>query len=184
MGPGLSWDAHLETWIGWYGTRMELIYNSAVEKGPGWKWDTNHRYMLHRCHSIQLVNLTMCNWCDSNIFIEYICGKHHWFLYYTFASLNINTSLRNPWALNNIKQWFSMFPVTLLWQNHTWYTHNDFECLYVMLKRIKCKNCRGLLRDLSMDWGEMQTLRLGSGLGVTWFELRRTSWDLDIVRWD
>ena len=104
MGPGLSWDAHLETWIGWYGTRMELIYNSAVEKGPGWKWDTNHRYMLHRCHSIQLVNLTMCNWCDSNIFIEYICGKHHWFLYYTFASLNINTSLRNPCALNNIKQ--------------------------------------------------------------------------------
>ena len=40
MGPGLRWDAHLETGIGWCGTRMELGYNSAVEKGPGWKWDT------------------------------------------------------------------------------------------------------------------------------------------------
>ena len=30
-------DAHLETWIGLYGTRMELRYNSPVEKGPGWR---------------------------------------------------------------------------------------------------------------------------------------------------
>ena len=107
-----NWDKE-ETWIrepgwrgdtGWYGTRMELRYNSAVEKWPGWNWDTNHSYMLHRCHSIQWVNLTRCNWSNSKIFIEYICGKHHWFLYYTFASLNIYTSLRNPCTLNNIKQ--------------------------------------------------------------------------------
>ena len=104
MGPGLSWDTHLETRMGWYGTGMELRYNFPVEKRPGWKWYTNHRYMLHRSHSIQWVNLTMCNWSDSKIFIEYICGKHHWFLYYTFASLNINTSLWNPCTLNNIKQ--------------------------------------------------------------------------------
>ena len=107
-----NWDKE-ETWIrepgwrgdtGWYGTRMELRSNSAVEKWPGWNWDTNHSYMLHRCHSIQWVNLTRCNWSNSKIFIEYICGKHHWFLYYTFASLNIYTSLRNPCTLNNIKQ--------------------------------------------------------------------------------
>ena len=104
MGPGLSWDTHLETSMGWYGTGMELRYIFPVEKGPGWKWYTNHRYMLHRSHSIQWVNLTICNWSDSKIFIEYICGKHHWFLYYTFASLNINTSLWNPCTLNNIKQ--------------------------------------------------------------------------------
>ena len=102
--PGLSWAAHLETGIGWYGTRMELRYNSAVEKWPGWNWDNNYRYMLHRCHSIQWVNLTKWNWSDSKIFIEYICGKHHWFLYYIFASLNIYTSLCNPCTLNNIKQ--------------------------------------------------------------------------------
>ena len=41
MGPGLSWDAHLETWIGWYGTRMELRYNSPVGKGPECRWDTH-----------------------------------------------------------------------------------------------------------------------------------------------
>ena len=32
MGPGLGWDAHLETRMGWYGTGMELRYNSPVEK--------------------------------------------------------------------------------------------------------------------------------------------------------
>ena len=41
MGPGLSWDAHLEMRIWWYGTRMELRYNSPIEKGPGWRWDTH-----------------------------------------------------------------------------------------------------------------------------------------------
>ena len=41
MGPGLSWDAYLETWIGWYGTRMELRYYSLVEKWPGWRWNTH-----------------------------------------------------------------------------------------------------------------------------------------------
>ena len=35
MGPGLSWDAHLETWMGWYGTGMELSYISQVAKGLG-----------------------------------------------------------------------------------------------------------------------------------------------------
>ena len=41
MEPGLSWDRHLQTWIGWYGTWMELRYNSPVGKGPGWRWDTH-----------------------------------------------------------------------------------------------------------------------------------------------
>ena len=41
MGPGLNWDAHIETWIGWYGTGMELRYYSPVEKWLGWRWDTH-----------------------------------------------------------------------------------------------------------------------------------------------
>ena len=41
MGPGLSWDAHLETWIGWYETGTELRYNSPVKEGPVWRWDTH-----------------------------------------------------------------------------------------------------------------------------------------------
>ena len=41
MGPGLSWDAHLETRMGYFGTGVELRYNSSVEKGPGWRWDTS-----------------------------------------------------------------------------------------------------------------------------------------------
>ena len=65
-----------------------------------------------------------------------------------------------------------MFPVTLLWQNHTWYTHNDFECLYVMLKRIKCKNCRGLLRYLSMD-GTWIELSCKSRISPPALEMRR-----------
>ena len=45
MGPGLGWDAHLETRMGWYGTGMELRYNSPVEKW--WRWDTHLETCMH-----------------------------------------------------------------------------------------------------------------------------------------
>ena len=47
MGPGLSWDENLETRMGWYGTVMELSYNSPVEIWPGWRWDTHLETCMH-----------------------------------------------------------------------------------------------------------------------------------------
>ena len=76
MGPGLSWDAHLETWIGWYGTRVELIQFASWERTwmevrhilkPVWVWDD--AWMELRCNLVELDGgemLTGCRW-DVNI---------------------------------------------------------------------------------------------------------------------
>ena len=48
MWPGLSWDAHLETWIGWYGPRSwdtirqlrkDLDGGETHILKPVWVWD-------------------------------------------------------------------------------------------------------------------------------------------------
>ena len=43
MGPGFSWDAQLETWLGWHETRMEN-YSGELDGGDrrhGWWWHKN-----------------------------------------------------------------------------------------------------------------------------------------------
>ena len=76
MWPGLSWDAHLETWIGWYGTRSwDTIRQLRKGLGGGethilkpvWVWDD--AWMQLRCNLVDLAGGEMLPGCrrDANI---------------------------------------------------------------------------------------------------------------------
>ena len=77
MGPGLSWDAHLETWIVWYWTRKG--WDTLAQLGehldggetrllkPEWVWD--NALVELRCNLVDLFGAEMLPGCrrDANI---------------------------------------------------------------------------------------------------------------------
>ena len=76
MWPGLSWDAHLETWIGWYGTRSwdtirqlrkDLDGGETHILKPVWVWDDAS--MELRCNLVDMAGGEMLPGCgrDANI---------------------------------------------------------------------------------------------------------------------